>query len=189
MAGCTASSVRMMRPWIAPNSSLVASAPNGTARGRGGGAAACSRWARLAHAYEYTQLNTQPTFCPGKVAPRLKTQLRRTVHRVHVEPEVAYRPLHALGLVEARRVLLDRHVGEVHKRVADVLLAHAEARVGEARETAPGRFAGTEQVRARDGGDATTGSLPASTCACRCISACTWRARFCAAPHTCIDTP
>jgi hypothetical protein len=60
-----------------------------------------------------------------------------TVSREHVHSQVAYRPLHALGPVKAWGVLLNGYIGEMHKCVADVLLAHTETCICEAREAAP----------------------------------------------------
>ena len=48
-------------------------------------------------------------------------------------------PFHALARVEARRMLLDRDIGEVHVGVGDVLLLGRVTRVGEAREPTPVR--------------------------------------------------
>lgn len=71
----------------------------------------------------------------------------RTVPRVEVRPQAADGPLHALAAVKVGRVLLNGHVGEVDVCVADVLLLHAEAAVGEARKAAPARQ--TAQVHAQ----------------------------------------
>jgi hypothetical protein len=60
-----------------------------------------------------------------------------TVSCVEVRPEAAYGPLHALAAVKVGCVLLDGHVGEVDVSVADVLLLHAEAAVGEASKATP----------------------------------------------------
>ena len=60
-----------------------------------------------------------------------------TVLGGHEVPEAAYGPLDAAGLVKAWRVLLYGHVGEVDVGVADVLLAGAVPRRGEAGKAAP----------------------------------------------------
>ena len=48
-------------------------------------------------------------------------------------------PFHALARVEARRMLLDRDIGQVHVGVGDVLLLGRVSRVGEAGEPTPVR--------------------------------------------------
>mgnify|MGYP001807043030 CR=1 FL=1 len=62
---------------------------------------------------------------------------RLTVLGGDVGAQAADGPLHSLLAVEAGRVLLNGHVGQVHVGVGDVLLASAVARVGEARKARP----------------------------------------------------